>query len=198
MFHRIHQYTLIDTGEGWHRPRAYGDSQRDGTWEGWLIFFPLGGGSAIASGPETTQSTFYALTVWAAGLTPVYVEGALGRALKLAQQPPLLAQLAEAEYEALEDAEQLEIAAEADRRAADLDKTAAAAARADAERIRRERLAAERALAAAEEVAATIEADAHEQAARNARAVAADAANRRRAGQADATPRRRSKRRGTS
>jgi hypothetical protein len=135
------------------------------------------------------------LAVWAAGLTPVYVEGALGRALRLAQQPPPIAVLAEAEYEALEDAEQLETAAEADRRAADLDKAAAAAARADAERIRRERLAAECALAAVEEAAATMEADAHQQAARNARAAAA---TRRRTRQADATPRKRSKQRGSS
>jgi hypothetical protein len=189
MFHRIQQYELIDMGGRWYRPRAYGDPQPDGTWDGWIVFFPLGGGSAIApSGPETTQSTLEALAVWAAGLTPVYLDGALAGALRLARQPPLIAQLADAEYEALGDAERLEIAAEVERTAADLDEAAASAARADAERIRRERLATERALAATEEAAAKMEADVHEQAARDARTAAADAARRRRSAQAEAPP----------
>jgi hypothetical protein len=189
MFHRIQQYGLIDAGGLWYRPRAYGDPRSDARWEGWLVFFPLASGIAIAPpGPETTQSTLAALTRWAAGLTPVYLEGALARALAGVQQPPLIGQLTAAEYEALEDAERLETAAAVERTAADLDEAAAEAARADAERISRERLATEGALAATEEAAATIEADVHEQAARNARAIAADAARRRRSAQAEANP----------
>jgi hypothetical protein len=196
MFHRIQHYELIDSAGRWYRPRAYGDPQPDGTWNGWLVFFPVAGGPAIASGRETTQSTLGALEVWAAGLTPVYLEGALDRALRLAEQSPLLAQLADAEYEALDDAERLETAAEVERATADIDEAAASLARSDAERLRRERLATEGALAATEEAAAILDATVHEQAARDARAVAADAANRRRSAQAAAKPKTPAKARG--
>jgi hypothetical protein len=190
MFHRIQQYELIYRGGRWYRPRAYGDRQPDGTWDGWLIFFPIDGSSAIAPpGPETIQSTWAVLVVWAADLTLAYREGALARALRLAQQPLLIDQLADAEYEALEDAERLESSAEVER-------TAASAARADAKRIRRQRLDTELALAATEEAAAKREANVLAQAAREARAVAADAARRRRSTHAKATPRTHTKRRG--
>lgn len=187
VFQRIWQYNLIDVGGRWYRPRAYGDPRPDGTWEGWLVFFPIGGGSAIASDRETTQTTLQALMSWATGLTPVYLEGALARALNLAHQPGVIAQLEDAEYEALEDAAALETAAEMERVTATVDEMAAADARADAERLRRERLATESALAATEEVVATEAAALHEQAAREARAVAADAARRSREAQADTT-----------
>jgi hypothetical protein len=55
MFQRIQQYPLIDAGARLYRPRAYADRQPDGTWDGWLVFFPLDGGEAIASDRETTQ-----------------------------------------------------------------------------------------------------------------------------------------------
>ena len=192
MFHRIQQYGLVEVGGAWYRPRAYGDPQPDGMWNGWLVFFPLGGGTAIAPpGPETTQSSVPALSTWAAALTPVYLEGALARALALAQQPAVIARLTDAEYDALDDAERLETAAEIERTAATLDKAAARAALADAERIRQERLATESALAVTEEAAATVEAKAREQAARDARAIAAAAERQRRSAQATARKRRR-------
>lgn len=187
MFQQIRQYGLIDVSGQWYRPRAYGDPQPDGTWDGWLVFFPVGGGSAIASDRETTQATLQALTIWAAGLTGVYIEGALARALELALKPGVIAQLEDAEYEALEDAERLETAAEVARVTATVDEMAAAEARADAERLGRDRLATESAMAATEEGAATKAAEVHEEAAREARAVAADAARRSRHAQADAT-----------
>jgi hypothetical protein len=197
MFHRIQQYELIYTGGEWYRPRAYGDRQPDGTWDGWLIFFPISGCSAIAPpGPETTQTTLAVLGVWAADLTLAYLEGALARALRLGQQPLLIDQLADAEYQALQDAKRLERSAEVERTAADLDEAAASAARADAERIRRQRLDTEGALAATEEAAAKREANVLAHAARDARAVAADAARRRRSVHAKATPRKHTKRRG--
>jgi hypothetical protein len=194
MFHRIQQYRPISVAGQWYRPRAYGQLQPDGTWDGWIVFFALNNTSAIAPPtPETTQSTLEALTVWATALTPVYLEGAIARALD-AQHHPVLAELSSAEYEALADAESLESAAESDRAAADLDEAAARAARADAEQIRRERLATEGAIAATEAATAEIDAHRHEQAARDARAIAADAADRARSALADATPRRNTKR----
>jgi hypothetical protein len=104
------------------------------------VFFPIAGGPAIASDRETTQSSFEALRRWAAGLTPVYLEGALARALDIELQPSVIGQLNAAEYEALEDAERFEAIAGIERAAAEVDERAAAEARSDAERIRRERL----------------------------------------------------------
>jgi hypothetical protein len=194
MFYRIQQYPLIDENGRWYRPRAYGDPQPDGTWDGWLVFFPLAGGSAIAApGPERTQRTSGALAVWAAGLRRAYLEGALARALAVEKEPFVIGHLAAAEYEALEDAERLETAAARKRSAADLDDAAATVALADAERLRRTRIATEESLAATEEAAATLEADVHEREAQNARAAAADAAARRRSTRAADTPRSRRK-----
>jgi len=190
MFQRIQQYALLEASGQWYRPRAYGDPQPDGGWKGWLIFFPLLGGGAIAPPhPETTQPTWTALITWAAGLTPVYLEGALERALTVAEEPPtLISQLAAAEYDALEDAERLETAAEVQRSVADLDEAAADAARREADGLRRERLASERALAAADEAAAQAEAVLHEDAARDARKAAGEAAQRRHSAQTKSAP----------
>jgi hypothetical protein len=123
MFHQIQQYPLQRAGGRWYRPRAYGDPQSDGRWDGWLVFFPLNGGEAVAPPhPETKQTTFTALSAWAAALTSIDIEGALERALTVAVGPaPLISELADAEYEALLDAERLETSAEVERGAADLD-----------------------------------------------------------------------------
>ena len=182
MVQRIQQYELLEAGGRWYRPRAYGDPQPDGRWNGWLIFFPLTGGEAIAPPhAETTQMTWTALTAWAAGLTPVYVQGALERALTVALQTPApISQLAVAEYEALQDAERLETEADVQRTAADLDEVAADTARHEADRIRQQRFATESTLAAVEEATAKVDAAIHEEAARDAREAAAEAAQRRR------------------
>jgi hypothetical protein len=189
MFHRIQQYPLFPHGGRTYRPRVYGEAHPDGSWGGWIVFFPLDGSPPVATDRETTQSTFKSLGMWAAGLTPVYLEGALVRALQLAAEPPVLATLDAAEYAALEDAERLQTAADIERAAANIDEAAAAAARADAERIREERLLTESALATADQAAATIEADLHERAAGQARAIAADAARRSREARTEATRR---------
>ena len=187
MFQRIRHYNLIGASGRVYRPRAYGDPRADGAWDGWLVFFPLDGGQAIATERETTQATFQALTRWAAGLTPVYLEGAVARALELAQPPSVIDRLEDAEYEALEDAERLETVARIERASATVDEMSAADSRQDAERLRRERLVAESALASTEEVIATEEAEIHEAAAREARAAAADAAARRQLAVAEKT-----------
>lgn len=187
MFHRIHDYGLIEASGRVYRPRAYGEPQADGSWAGWLIFFPVVGGLAIAPpARETTQRSAAALELWAAGVSAVYLEGALARALHINQQSPVVAQLLDSEYGALEDAARFDAAAHIERAAADLDEVAAEAARVEAEQIHRDRLEVESKLAAIEEEAATTDATLHEQAAREARAVAADAQHRRRSAQAEA------------
>ena len=50
-------------------------------WEGWIEFIPLDGGPAIRSARETTQPNFVDAQYWATGLTHVYLEGALKRAV---------------------------------------------------------------------------------------------------------------------
>jgi len=62
--------------------RVCGALMAGGTWEGWLEFVPLGGGEAVRSSRETTQPNRADLEYWATGLTEVYLEGALQRALQ--------------------------------------------------------------------------------------------------------------------
>jgi hypothetical protein len=61
--------------------RACGGKAADGLWQGWVEFTPLEGGATIRSPRETTQPNRVDTEYWAGGLTPVYLEGALQRAL---------------------------------------------------------------------------------------------------------------------
>lgn len=62
--------------------RACGAEADNGLWEGWIEFLPHDGAEAVRSGRETTQPNRVDTIYWATGLTPVYLEGALERALK--------------------------------------------------------------------------------------------------------------------
>ena len=62
--------------------RACGAPMADGSWEGWLEFTPLDGDPVLRSSRETTQPNRGDAIYWATGLTPVYLEGALQRALQ--------------------------------------------------------------------------------------------------------------------
>ena len=61
--------------------RACGAAVPSGQWHGWLEFVEAESGVAIRSGRETTQPNQVDAVYWASGLTPVYLEGALERAL---------------------------------------------------------------------------------------------------------------------
>lgn len=61
--------------------RACGRQRSDGLWEGWIEFDPDGRSAALRTRRETTQPTLAALEYWASGLTTVYLEGALARAV---------------------------------------------------------------------------------------------------------------------
>ena len=63
-----------------YRARACGREMPDGRWEGW-IEFEAADGTTVRSGRETTQPNRTDTAYWATGLTPVYLEGALERAL---------------------------------------------------------------------------------------------------------------------
>jgi hypothetical protein len=62
--------------------RACGAEMPEGLWQGWIEFLPVGTGTAVRSGRETTQPNREDALYWATGLTTVYLEGALERALK--------------------------------------------------------------------------------------------------------------------
>ncbi len=69
--------------------RACGVEANNGLWQGWIEFVPLDGeGSVLRSPRETTQPNRVDTEYWATGLTPVYLEGALRRALNPLQVRP--------------------------------------------------------------------------------------------------------------
>jgi hypothetical protein len=70
-----------------HEARACGSEMRGGGWQGWLEFVPVAGGAPVRSQRETTQPNRVDTEYWATGLTPVYLEGALTRALT---RPPVV------------------------------------------------------------------------------------------------------------
>ena len=64
-----------------YEARACGGPMPGGTWEGWIEFVPLDGGEPVRSPRETTQPNRTDTEYWATGLTQVYLEGSLARAL---------------------------------------------------------------------------------------------------------------------
>lgn len=73
----------IQHASGMYHPRVVGRLADDGMWEGWLEFVPFDkeGRKVIVSAVESRQPERAHLEYWAQGLTPVYVEGSLERAL---------------------------------------------------------------------------------------------------------------------
>jgi hypothetical protein len=69
-----------DTGRR-YRAQACGTPMPDGLWEAWIEFEPLDGGAPVRSPRETTQPNLKDAAYWASGLTAIYLEGALTRAL---------------------------------------------------------------------------------------------------------------------
>lgn len=62
--------------------RVCGVEKSSGTWEGWLEFHPTEKSRPVLStGTETTQPNRVAIDYWATGLGPIYLGGALARAL---------------------------------------------------------------------------------------------------------------------
>lgn len=81
----IHEFTseIADADGHLYSARAMGRQRKGRTvWEGWLEFAPLGGRGIVRRSPvETTQPNREALAYWASGIEPVYLEGALERAI---------------------------------------------------------------------------------------------------------------------
>ena len=64
-----------------YEARACGGPLPGGMWQGWIEFFPIGGGDPLRTERETMQPNRVDTTYWATGVSPVYLEGALRRAL---------------------------------------------------------------------------------------------------------------------
>jgi hypothetical protein len=75
-----------DAGKN-YTARACGAATSHGTWQGWIEFVPLGEGEPVRSARETTQPNRQDTLYWATGLTPVYLQGALRRALRPVARP---------------------------------------------------------------------------------------------------------------
>ena len=137
MFQRIHTYHRIVAADGTsYLPRAYGEPGSDGSWNGYLAFFPRTG-TVVATDRQITEPTLSRLKDWAGELSLEDLHAALGRARVLSRDSVIeneIARLKFFEDEARVKADTLEEQAE-------LDRTAAAEARAEAERLRSERIA---------------------------------------------------------
>ena len=72
---------VISAGTSRYTARACGTAVESGQWQGWLEFIDLDTGNALRSPRETTQPNRTDTVYWATGLTPIYLEGALQRAL---------------------------------------------------------------------------------------------------------------------
>jgi hypothetical protein len=69
--------------------RACASETATGLWQGWIEFVPTTGGGVLRSARETTQPNRQDAMYWATGLTNVYLEGALERALKPIERAPV-------------------------------------------------------------------------------------------------------------
>jgi hypothetical protein len=82
------EFDTVTTGPDGIRwaPRACGRPADDGLWEGWIEFTPIDADAAIEpvrTGRETEQPNRADLMYWAQGLTQVYLDDALLRAIEV-------------------------------------------------------------------------------------------------------------------
>jgi hypothetical protein len=89
MDERIHTYAELVQDDGGVRYRAHvrGRERPDGTWEAWFEFEPVEPRlPTLHSARETTQPNRRDLDYWASGIEPVYLEGAISRAERIAAE----------------------------------------------------------------------------------------------------------------
>ncbi|PYR80327.1 MAG: hypothetical protein DMF86_01060 [Acidobacteria bacterium] len=81
---------VLQHGSDEYVARACGAPASHGLWQGWVEFISRDGRQVVRSPRETTQPNREDTVYWATGLTPVYLEGALLRALQgpLSSAPP--------------------------------------------------------------------------------------------------------------
>ena len=64
-----------------YRVFLFGRSRPADTWVGWLVFERISDGQRFSTDVETTQPNAEAVVYWATGLTDIYFDGALVRAM---------------------------------------------------------------------------------------------------------------------
>jgi hypothetical protein len=77
-----------DSGDRYIARACGGPAGSNGMWHGWIEFLPTTGGEVLRSGRETTQPNRQDTIYWATGLSAVYLEGALQRALRPLERTP--------------------------------------------------------------------------------------------------------------
>jgi hypothetical protein len=78
---------VTDSEGNAYTARACGSEMDDGRWQGWIEFVPLDDSNPFRTGRETTQPNRTDALYWATGLTQVYLQGALERALRPLVRP---------------------------------------------------------------------------------------------------------------
>jgi hypothetical protein len=68
-------------GTTYDRALVYAEPNGRTTWAGFVEFVPAKGDRSLRTGHETTQSNIEGVAYWGTGLEPVFLEGALARAL---------------------------------------------------------------------------------------------------------------------
>jgi hypothetical protein len=80
----VHEREIVLTapdGTTYDRALIYAEPNGRTTWAGFVEFIEAKGDRAVRTGHETTQSNIEGVAYWGTGLEPVYLEGALDRAL---------------------------------------------------------------------------------------------------------------------
>jgi ATP-dependent Clp protease ATP-binding subunit ClpX len=83
MIEQVHIYPYVLEAAGQRYVAcAYADRMPGGRWEAWLVYFPLKAGPPVVGDRETNQHGQGAIARWAEGVSPVYLQGSLRRALR--------------------------------------------------------------------------------------------------------------------
>lgn len=82
VLHRYEDRVVAEDGTT-YQAQVCGRERKDGLWEGWIEFLPVGAGTALRSARESTQPNRRDLLYWSEGLSSVYLEGSLERTLRL-------------------------------------------------------------------------------------------------------------------
>ena len=80
----LHDFGILHTNGVAYHVRACGSELNANLWQGWIEFEPVDAvdtDAVLRSPRETTQPNRKDAVYWATGLSPVYLEGALDRAL---------------------------------------------------------------------------------------------------------------------
>ena len=80
----VHEYDTLVHGpdESDYAARACGRERDDGRWEGWIEFEAIDSSALFRTPRETTQPNRTDLVYWATGVSAIYLEGALTRAME--------------------------------------------------------------------------------------------------------------------